>query len=84
MPIRGPFAWLVHLLLPLRLVHCGDGSKDTAAMLGVTLPTPFTLEGGAGSEQLWGIGWRERQKQVLSTCMLPGSDTASSVSVPRG
>lgn len=42
--------------------------QDTAAMLGVTLPNPFTLEGGARSEQLWGIGWRERQKQVLSTC----------------
>lgn len=66
----------------LRLVHCGT-APDTAAMLGVTA-NPFTLEGGAGSEQLWGTGWRECQKQVLSACMLPGTDTASSVSVPRG
>lgn len=57
--------------------------QDTAATLGMTLPTPFTLEGKAGSKQLWGVGRRECQKQVMSTCMLPGTDIASSVCSQR-
>lgn len=32
--------------------------RDTAATLGMTLPTPSTPEGRAGSKQLWGMGVR--------------------------
>lgn len=47
--------------------HCSNAGRDSA--------NPLYSGGRAGSKQLWGRGWRERQKQVMSTCMLPGTDS---------
>lgn len=56
--------------------------RDTAATLGMTLPTPSTPEGRAGSKQLWGMGVRVTPEAsdvctVMLARTLPGTDSLS-------